>query len=90
MAGAEAVDVLPCWRVVCIVRPALGFCRKRQKGDAMSAGPAARLAAVTTTPWPCHVLYTHGCRAKSLGELLQAGHVQWPSASTQQRSLQEP
>lgn len=31
VAGAEGVNVFPCWRIVSVVRPALGFCRKRQR-----------------------------------------------------------
>lgn len=31
VAGAKGMNVLPCWGIVSIVRPALGFCRKRQR-----------------------------------------------------------
>lgn len=30
VAGAEAVDVLPCWGVVSVVRSALGFCGRQR------------------------------------------------------------
>lgn len=75
VAGAEGVDVLPCWGIVSVVRPALGFCKKRRKkGNIMNTGLAAWLAAITM--WPTgQVLHTPCCRAKPVTELVQASHV---------------
>lgn len=60
VAGAEGVNVLPRWGIVSVVRPALGFCRRKERGNAINADLAACLAAIAM--WPeGHVFtsYTH-------------------------------